>query len=50
MSEWFSEYGYLVAVFFVVLVVFVVVLNKAAKAYMPNPSKSGINTENMYCF
>ena len=33
MSEWFSEYGYLVAVFFVVLVVFVVVLNKAAKAY-----------------
>lgn len=33
MSEWFSQYGYLVAVFFVVLVVFVVVLNKAAKAY-----------------
>ena len=33
MSEWFSQYSYLVAVFFVVLVVFVVVLNKAAKAY-----------------
>ena len=33
MNEWFSQYGYLVAVFFVVLVVFVVVLNKAAKAY-----------------
>ena len=28
MSEWFSQYGYLVAVFFVVLVVFVVVLIK----------------------
>ena len=33
MAQWFSEYGYLVAVFFVVLVVFVIVLNKAAKAY-----------------
>ena len=33
MAEWFSEYGYLIAVFFVVLVAFVVVLNKAAKAY-----------------
>ncbi len=33
MREWFSEYGYLVAVFFIVLVAFVVVLNKAAKAY-----------------
>lgn len=33
MKEWFSQYGYLVAVFFVVLVVFIIVLNKAAKAY-----------------
>ncbi|MBO5936904.1 MAG: hypothetical protein J6Q79_04735 [Clostridia bacterium] len=33
MAEWFSQYGYLVAVFFIVLVAFVVVLNKAAKAY-----------------
>ncbi len=33
MSEWFSEYGYLIGVFFVVLVVFVIVLNRAAKAY-----------------
>ena len=33
MGEWFSQHGYLVAVFFVVLVVFIIVLNKAAKAY-----------------
>lgn len=33
MGEWFSEYGYLIGVFFVVLVVFVIVLNRAAKAY-----------------
>ena len=33
MSEWFSEYGYLIGVFFVVLVVFIIVLNRAAKAY-----------------
>ncbi len=33
MSQWFSEHGYLVAVFVVVLVVFIVVLNRAAKAY-----------------
>ena len=33
MGQWFSENGYLVAVFAVVLVVFIVVLNRAAKAY-----------------
>ena len=33
MGQWFSEHGYLVAVFVVVLVVFIVVLNRAAKAY-----------------
>ena len=33
MGQWFSENGYLVAVFVVVLVVFIVVLNRAAKAY-----------------
>ena len=33
MGEWFSQHGYLIAVFFVVLVVFIMVLNKAAKAY-----------------
>ena len=33
MGEWFSEYGYLIGVFVLVLVVFVIVLNKAAKAY-----------------
>ena len=33
MSEWFSEYGYLIGVFFAVLVVFIIVLNKASKAY-----------------
>lgn len=33
MSQWFSEHGYLIGVFVLVLVVFLVVLNKAAKAY-----------------
>lgn len=33
MGEWFSEYGYLIGVFILVLVVFIIVLNKAAKAY-----------------
>lgn len=33
MKEWFSQYGYLVIVFFVVLAIFIVVLNFAAKAY-----------------
>jgi len=33
MKEWFSQYGYLVVVFFVVLAIFIVVLNFAAKAY-----------------
>ena len=33
MGEWFLQHGYLIAVFFVVLVVFIMVLNKAAKAY-----------------
>ena len=33
MSQWFSQHGYLIAVFAVVLVVFIVVLNSAAKAY-----------------
>lgn len=33
MSQWFSQHGYLIAVFVVVLVVFIVVLNRAAKAY-----------------
>ena len=33
MKEWLSQYGYLVIVFFVVLAVFIVVLNFAAKAY-----------------
>lgn len=33
MDQWFSQHGYLVAVFVVVLVVFIVVLNRAAKAY-----------------
>ena len=33
MSQWFSQHGYLIAVFAVVLVVFIVVLNRAAKAY-----------------
>ena len=33
MGAWFSEHGYLVGVFLLVLIVFIVVLNKAAKAY-----------------
>lgn len=33
MKEWFSQYGYLMVVFFVVLAIFIVVLNFAAKAY-----------------
>ena len=33
MSEWFSQYGYLIGVFVLVLVLFVFVLNRAAKAY-----------------
>ena len=33
MAEWFSQYGYLIGVFVLVLVVFIIVLNKAAKAY-----------------
>lgn len=33
MREWFSQYGYLLGVFAVIAVVFLFVLNKAAKAY-----------------
>ena len=33
MGAWFSEHGYLIAVFVLVLVVFIIVLNKASKAY-----------------
>lgn len=33
MNQWFSQHGYLIAVFAVVLVVFIFVLNRAAKAY-----------------
>ena len=33
MSEWFSQYGYLIGVFALVLVAFIIVLNRAAKAY-----------------
>ena len=33
MKEWLSQYGYLILVFFVVLAIFIVVLNFAAKAY-----------------
>ncbi len=33
MSAWFSEHGYLIGVFVLVLVVFIMVLNRAAKAY-----------------
>ena len=33
MNEWFSEHGYLIGIFVLVLVVFVIVLNRAAKAY-----------------
>ncbi len=33
MSQWFSEHGYLIGVFALVVIVFIVVLNRAAKAY-----------------
>ena len=33
MGAWFSEHGYLIGVFVLVLVVFIIVLNRAAKAY-----------------
>ena len=33
MAEWFSEHGYLIGVFVLVMIVFIIVLNKAAKAY-----------------
>ena len=33
MAEWFSQHGYLIGVFVLVVVVFIVVLNRAAKAY-----------------
>jgi uncharacterized membrane protein len=33
MTEWFSEHGYLIGVFVLVVIVFIVVLNRAAKAY-----------------
>lgn len=33
MKEWLSSYGYLIVIFIVVLVVFLFLLNKAAKAY-----------------
>jgi hypothetical protein len=33
MSQWFSEHGYLIGVFVLVVVLFIIVLNKAAKAY-----------------
>lgn len=33
MREWFSQYGYLIGVFVLVLMVFIVILNRAAKAY-----------------
>lgn len=33
MSQWFSERGYLIGVFVLVVIVFIVVLNRAAKAY-----------------
>ena len=33
MTQWFSEHGYLIGVFVLVLVVFLLVLNRAAKAY-----------------
>ncbi len=33
MSQWFSEHGYLIGVFVLVVVLFIVVLNRAAKAY-----------------
>ena len=33
MSQWFSEHGYLIGVFALVVIVFIVVLNFAAKAY-----------------
>ena len=33
MAEWFSEHGYLIGVFVLVMIIFIIVLNKAAKAY-----------------
>ena len=33
MSQWFSEHGYLIGVFALVVIVFIIVLNFAAKAY-----------------
>lgn len=33
MNQWFSEHGYLIGVFVLVVILFVVVLNRAAKAY-----------------
>lgn len=33
MSQWFSQHGYLIGVFVLVVVVFIIVLNRAAKAY-----------------
>ena len=33
MGQWFSQYGYLIGVFALVVIVFIVVLNRAAKAY-----------------
>lgn len=33
MAEWFSQHGYLIGVFVLVVIVFIVVLNRAAKAY-----------------
>ncbi len=33
MSEWFSQYGYLIGVFAIVSVTFIFLLNRAAKAY-----------------
>ena len=33
MAEWFSEHGYLIGVFVLVVIVFIIVLNKAAKSY-----------------
>lgn len=38
MSQWFSEYGYLVGVFVVVVIVFLFVLNHAVKAYSKHHS------------
>ncbi len=38
MKEWLSEYGYLIIVFIVVLIIFIFLLNKAAKAYSKHVS------------